>query len=162
MQNILVILLLIVGAIIAWQDFKERLISLWAILLFAIINILQFMLKKNIGSLINNAFTTLLYFTFVLGLVYLFYFLKERKFSKIIKEKVGWGDIVLFIIIGLSFSLKELIFFFTIAFILAALIGMLKKYKTVPLAGILAILFGSLNLLEASFGYQFKTLISFL
>lgn len=58
-------------------------------------------------------------------------------------EKIGWADIWICLSIGISLNIVQLILFFTGAFIISALLGLLflRKNKTVPLAGILVILY---------------------
>jgi len=130
-------------AIIAFEDFKSREISLWAIILYFIILIGNFLREKNWQILIQNIGFTLVYFGFCFLVLYLYFFIKEKKLTSIIDTKLGLADIFIFLAIGFTLDIVSLILFFTVSFSISALIGLiiLGKQKTVPLAGILVILY---------------------
>ena len=136
---ILFLFLFLCSIIVSYQDFKDRLISLWAILLYTVCCVVSVLLFQNTTSLIYNSISTLVYFAFVFCVLFLYYFVKERKFVNIIDSKIGLGDILIFIAIGLTFDIFYLIIFFTISFCIAAVVALFlaKKNETVPLAGIL-------------------------
>lgn len=138
--KIIILSLLFLGSvIISYQDFKSRLISLWAIIFYAACCIAFILKFQNIYNLLSNSISTLLYFAFVFLILFLYYFIKEKKFINIIDSKIGLGDIFIFIAIGLTLDIINLIVFFTASFFIAAIVGlfMTKQNKTVPLAGIL-------------------------
>lgn len=132
-------ILLLASCIISFQDFKSRLISVWAIILYTACCIGTVLLFGNVYSLISNSISTLLYFSFLFLVLFIFYFIKERKFTNIIDSKIGLGDLLIFIAIGLTLEMISLIVFFTISFCISAIVGLFlaRQNKTVPLAGIL-------------------------
>jgi hypothetical protein len=132
----------ITGCIIAFQDFKERLISLWLIIVYSCNCILLTQQHEGWQGLLSNVLTTVLYFGFYFLAVILFYYLKERKLNAIIDEKIGKADVILLLAIGVTMNIVELIVFSTIAFSFAAVLSLLlfKKVKTIPLGGILVLL----------------------
>lgn len=138
--NLIIFSFLLFGSIIiSYQDFKSRLISLWAIVLYACCCVACVLNFQSAYSLISNSISTLLYFAFVFLVLFIYYFIKEKKFTNIIDSKIGLGDIFIFIAIGLTLDMINLILFFTASFFIAAIVGlfMAKQNKTVPLAGIL-------------------------
>ncbi|HWY10379.1 MAG TPA: prepilin peptidase [Bacteroidia bacterium] len=139
LKVILFLFLFLCSIIVSYQDFKDRLISLWAILLYAICCIASVLLFQDTTTLISNSISTSLYFVLVFGALFLYYFIREGKFVNIIDSKIGLGDILIFIAIGLTLDLFYLIIFFTISFCIAAVVALFlaKQNKTVPLAGIL-------------------------
>ncbi|MBL7893843.1 MAG: prepilin peptidase [Bacteroidia bacterium] len=136
-------LLFFISLAIAWQDFKSRLVSVWLIIVFFAITTGNTLYSTGWLPILFNFLGTLLYFGLTFLVIYLYYFLKEKKWPKIINEKIGWADIWIFLAIGINLNIIELILFFTGAFIISALIGLLllRQNKTVPLAGILVILY---------------------
>lgn len=133
-------LLLSVGLIV-YQDFKQRLISIWALLAFGVFCCSLFLLEHSFDEWLENALFCLAYFLFCYLILHLFYFIKTRKFQNILDVKIGWGDVLLFLLIGSCISPLLLIYFFTVSFILALIFQFFfqKKHKDIALAGILAV-----------------------
>lgn len=137
------LLLIFTTLIIAWQDFKERLVSLWALLLYLLNIALYTFFSGGWWVLLENGIGALCYFGICFAVLFLYYFLKEKKIPKIVDAKIGKADLLLLLAIGLSLPLVSLILFFTIAFTLSALFAVvvLKDKRSVPLAGILALIY---------------------
>lgn len=135
------LLLFATSAAIAYQDLRTRLIHLWLIMLFTVLNVTQYLLSYNHYRLFENAVFCLLYFLFSYLVLQLFYFVKTRKFQKLADNKIGWGDILLLFAIGLGLEPVSLIYFFTGTFIASIVVQMIfsGKDKSIPLAGIAAI-----------------------
>jgi hypothetical protein len=131
--------LLVASFIISYQDFRSRLISVWSIVLYSICCISAVLLFENTYSLVSNSISTLIYFSFITLVLFVFYFIKEGRFINIIDSKIGLGDILIFIAIGLTLEIINLILFFTISFCISAIVGffLARQNKTTPLAGIL-------------------------
>lgn len=142
-ESIFIIMFAVCGFIIAGQDFKERLVSLWIILLFMAGCIASVLYLNGIYALMANIVSVCLYFGLCMGFLFLYYYLKEKTLHNIIDKKIGKADLLIFLAIGITMELPELVFFFTGSFILSVLIGFifLKQNKTIPLAGILNIVF---------------------
>jgi hypothetical protein len=149
------ILLFVTSAFIAYQDFKTRLIHVWLVLLFSIINIVQYLFSNTYYQLAENTVFCISYFLFSYLVIQLFYFIKTRKLQKITDTKIGWGDILLLFSIGLCIEPVNLIFFFTVSFIVSLMVQLLffKKDKNVPLAGMIAICYDFYLVLFTIIGY---------
>lgn len=127
---------------IAYQDFKERLISVWLIGLFAIICFSEYLIFERFSLLLENLAFVIVYFIFSYAILSLYYFLKHRRFVKIVDSKVGIGDILLVAIVGLAMNPISFVLFTTIVFSITLFIHLLFiKGDAVPLAGVLVILF---------------------
>jgi hypothetical protein len=89
-----------------------------------------------------NFISSLAYFG-LCGLgIFTYFFWKEKKIPKLIDSKLGLADIIICLTIGVSFSFISLILFFTVAFVLSAIAGLIFfRNRTIPLAGILVILY---------------------
>lgn len=146
------IVLILSGGAIIYQDLKTRLISVWLILFFTIANITHYLLLQSVYQFLENSIFCLCYFLFSYLVIVLFYFVKHKKFEKIIDRKIGWGDILIFISLGVCIEPIHFVFFFTGAFMLSIVFYylFLKSKKNVPLAG-LVISFYLLYLLIISY-----------
>jgi hypothetical protein len=136
-------LLAICGGIIAYQDFKDRMISLWLILVFTGINIAQYLLFNPFYQFLENVIFCLCYFLLCFLVLALYFFLKNREFESIIDKKIGWGDILIFLAIGFTIQPLYMIWFFTGVFIISLLfhVFLLRRKTSVPLAGFAAIIY---------------------
>lgn len=133
------IVLILSGAAIVYQDFKFRLISLWLIIVFAVANIAQYLLMHSVYQLLENTIFCLAYFLFSFLVVLIFYYIKHKKFEKIIDSKIGWGDVFIFLALGVCIEPVNLIFFFTAAFIVSISVYFLflRAKVSIPLAGLI-------------------------
>jgi hypothetical protein len=63
--------------------------------------------------------------------------MKNRKFEGIIDKKIGWGDVFIFLSVGICIEPLYMIWFFTGTFILSLVFHLffVGKEKNVPLAG---------------------------
>lgn len=136
-------LLTLVSLLIFYQDLKDRLVSLWVLLLYAGLIIAYTIYEKGIDIILQNAISTVAYFALCFGIIFLYYFIKERQFPKIMDVKLGWADVIICMSIGISLDVLLLVLFFTVSFVISAIIGIVlqSRNKTVPLAGFLVILY---------------------
>ncbi len=149
--NIVILILLLFVAI---QDFLYRKI-VWVafpllFLLFLTSGIIQIGLKPLSGFfLINIGFLVLQLF-----LITIYYSLKNKRIFNIVNTSLGIGDILFFVILALSFSPPNFIFFLIVILLAILVIYSLfltfnqVQNKHVPLAGGLAFALLLLVLLE--------------
>jgi hypothetical protein len=139
---IFLILILLSSIAITYQDFKYRLISVWVIVVFAMVSVGDYLYLNGPYQLLENGIMLLLYILLSYLSLVLFYYLKTRSFVKLIDNKIGLGDILLIMIIGLCLEPMTMIVFFTLTFFLSVVLQIaLIRNKSVPLAGIVAISF---------------------
>ena len=124
------------------SDFKERLVSIWALIAFALLG-LGFQVF-NPATAFLDLLPGLAVVLILWGSVWIIFRLRGHK--QIMDQVLGWGDVCMFVALACWFPSAYLILFFCLNFVLASLIfGVLLLTKKiprefpVPLAGILGI-----------------------
>lgn len=140
------LLLVVVFFIVFYQDNKDRFVY-W--FLYPLIGLLVFSIQ--IGSVkiflaLVNVSLNLLFVSFLLLTSYLYS--KIRLQAASFKDVFGAGDILFFIFISFSFATASFLVLFVFALFFSLLLHLLFKHKntdkTVPLAGYMALFFGSI------------------
>lgn len=134
-------IILVSATAIAYQDFTKRLISIWWILCFGAACISYFLLTHTFTELGENIIFCLIYLLLSYLILHLFYFIKTKKFQKILDHKIGWGDILLLMITGFCMPSLSMIYFFTITFIVTLIFQLFfqKEKKDIALGAMLVI-----------------------
>ena len=140
---LLEILLFISLLAIAWQDFKSRMISLWLIIVFFLLNSAVFLFQNSLKDYFTNAAFCIAYMLVSYAFIRLYYLLGGRGKEQILDEKVGWGDVVIFLMMGFSLEPVELIFFYTFTFIFSLMFYLLfmSKKRPVPLGAFVSLIY---------------------
>lgn len=138
-EVIFTLLFLICAVIISYQDFKNRLISIWAIVIYWILSISAVLILKSGEVLLSNFISAGLYFLFSFLVLVLYYYIRQKRLIAIIDSKIGLGDVLLLPAIGMTFEPLNMILFFASGFILCAVAGIFfaRKSQTIPLAGLM-------------------------
>ena len=150
MSILLTILLLAILAILAFQDFKEREISLFLLLLLAVLLMVRGIISVGLPELKREILLNWSFLFIQLFLLTTVYTIKNRGFKDFTKNYIGWGDIVFYAIIALLLPLANYVLFFIVGLITTliaafAIKHILKtKFTTIPLAGSLALQTGLL------------------
>ncbi len=131
---------------LSYQDFRYRAISWWIIPLLFV-----FLAYNNIKNfsfdIVKNNF--LLNFGFVLiqlGILYIYFSIKNRRFVNIINTYIGIGDILFFAVLTVCFSFFNYLVFQIVSFFLVAIgFGLFRLFKKdftpeIPLAGGMSLL----------------------
>jgi hypothetical protein len=136
--------LIISSGIILFQDFKERQVSLWVLLLFGVSTLSSVIYFRDVETLLYNGIGVLLYGGFIWLMLKLYLFLKFKKNKAIIDHQLGMADVLVIFFIGLTFNTIGMIFFFCFGFVLSLITFLvystLKKdtdTQSIPLAGLL-------------------------
>lgn len=136
--------LILSSAIILYQDFKERQVSLWVILIFGANAIGSVIYFRDIESLLYNGLSTILYVGFIWLMLKLYLFFKFKKNKAILNHHLGMADVLTILFIGITFNTVGLIFFFCCAFVFSLfsfiIYSLVKKNtdsESIPLAGLL-------------------------
>lgn len=144
LQSILFCGLMITSLTIAYQDFKERMVSTWLLGVYGLICTSNVLVNRDASTLIENMISVFLYLLFMGGALTLYFFIKEKRFVNILKEQLGLADVLILLFVGMTFNIEGQILFFCSGFIIALLAYVLwiaissqKKHHTIPLAGIL-------------------------
>lgn len=146
-----------INLVLIYQDFKERKVSLIALLLLLTANVFFVIYYGNLSdSLMNFVFISLI-------LLFLFLYVKIRfKNNLKLLHALGLGDIIFMLIMTLNFDLKHYLVFFNSSILFALIISLVlsdrKKNKKIPLISF----FGAVNVLFAVLSwlnvYQFFNL----
>ncbi len=151
------IILFILLLITAYQDFKWRGIH-WIIIPFLAGSFLFFSLQANtLWEVLNNAFINFCFVLLQFLLVSTWFSIKSRKPVNIFKQYTGIGDWLFFICLCLAFSPLNFILFLISALIISLLIHLAvlllskKTERTVPLAGLVAMLLLGVLIIESVF-----------
>lgn len=137
------LLLIIVFAMVLYQDFKNRLVY-W--FLYPIIGILAFAIQlynlPTIVAFFNLGFN-LLFVVIILGVS--FFYIRFRKLNFL--NSIGIGDVLFFVFISCTFSIISFLVLFVFALLFSLILHLVlnnkKNHQTVPLAGYMALFFGA-------------------
>ena len=142
-QIIYLIFLVILSSIIIYQDLKQRLVSLLLIIAYTITCVSYFLCTQHIFQLFENALFTVIYFLLCYGILHLYFYAKQKKFTNLLDEKIGWADVLIALAIGCVMPMTHFIFFVTFVYLLSILcyffISSFKK--SIPLAAVLCFSF---------------------
>jgi hypothetical protein len=142
---LLAILVCVLGVVVV-QDFKSRAISWFLIPLLFIGFIIYGLLIINPEELITYFGINFMLVAVNLLCVTLFISIKEKRFTNILKDYLGLGDVLFFLVLTVVFSPFNFIFFYLGSILLTALIyGALilfnkEKKMLIPLAGIMSLI----------------------
>ena len=143
-----IVLIISLGAI-AYQDIKERKVYLWLLLItFFLIGFLHYQQRTYIQFFI----TSLINIVIVLTIVTILFLYTKFKLKLPIKETFGLGDFLFFLILAIGFPTITFVVLFSFSLFFSLLLFLLLKrkltQKTVPLAGLQALFFVFIFLLN--------------
>jgi hypothetical protein len=138
------LLSIILLALIAIQDFKDRSIYAWIPPLLFIAFFIRSFLVQGLDLTLSMTFINSAIIILQLAFLYFYFSIKNRKLYNIVDTQIGLGDIFFFFSIAPLFSVYNFLWFFTISlfFILITYLIILNKksrYDKIPLAGILSL-----------------------
>ena len=129
---------------VAYQDFTERAISVWTLVVFLLLSFCLGSLHLDFETLIRNGLINMGFIVTQLAFIALYFSIKNRKFVNVADEYIGWGDILFFVPLAILFSTEYFMLFYVGA-LLVSLVGFLiykvlinRTVATIPLAGLLA------------------------
>lgn len=139
------IFIVLVLAVLAWQDFRTRSISWWLLPLLFIA--LGFSGQVHAGwPALGRYFAINLFFLILqLALIWSWFVLRHRRLLNIIDRQIGLGDILFLLCISLAFSTINFLFFYTASLVLVLLFTLAKRLfsstreELIPLAGAVAV-----------------------
>lgn len=138
MIHVLTVALLITAGVLVLQDWRNRLLDVWLLLVFLLLNISLYVVQNNLKDLLLNFCFTVLYVTLCTLSIKLYYYCKSGKREKLLDEKIGSGDLIVSLSIGLAIEPETQIPFFTVVLLMALAFSLLlRERKSIPLAGYL-------------------------
>ena len=140
MLVILKVVLLLCLFIIAFQDFKERNVYLWLLLIaIGLTGFLYFQQSIPQLYLIHILFNFAI-IAFIIGVLYLY---ARFKLQLPLQKTFGFGDVLFFLVLAVGFPTISFIVLFSFSLLFSLLIFVILKknlkHKTVPLAGFQAL-----------------------
>ncbi len=152
MNQIILLLLIVCLSAIAYQDFKEREVSVFLFVLAVFFGISLFYLNAYMNFLLMNAGVNIFVITIIASVLYIY---ARFKMKKNLTETIGIGDLFFFFFLALSFpTMTFLVLFSTSLFFSLFLFLILKpnlKDKTVPLAGLQSLFLGIVLVINGLF-----------
>jgi hypothetical protein len=151
-------LLLLGFCVVIYQDFSQRLISLWTIPFIFFVAL--YIATKNEAWEVSFLIFNLGFLFIQLAGVSLYFSVKHRRFINISKDYLGLGDILFFVAISPLFAPFQFCIFFigSLIFILGAAFAYQfitkKELKTIPLAGAMSGCIGGYLLLLNHYNYS--------
>lgn len=142
--NLLIGVLLITSIVIIIQDFKERKISLIAILLFGALCFTITYLYQGFDILKENSLNSFLYILLLWLSLTAIISIKNRKLTQIIDNQIGLGDVFLLFFIGITFDALSMVVFFSASFIFSLALSLIlikNNNNSSPLAAFLLIFY---------------------
>lgn len=148
LTNLFLLLLVISSIVILYQDFKERLVSLWVIVSFGILCVSSVIYFRDFQTLLFNCLSTSVYIGFTWLMLKFYLYLKFKKNKSILNELIGLADVLIILFIGLTFNGIGLVFFFCFGFIFSlvsyvcyTIINKNSTSEHIPLAGLLVVFY---------------------
>lgn len=137
MKLVLNILFILVLLGISYQDFKDRLVSIFLLLSGIILGGWIHFLNQNIWSFFTNISFNLLVIIIVFSILFLY---AKYKMKQDVFETFGQGDLLFFLLIAMSFPIVSFLMIFVFSMVFSLLIYIFiknnLKERTVPLAGL--------------------------
>jgi hypothetical protein len=149
------VILSIVLAAIIYQDFRYRAVSVyWLCGTLALTVIYSVWLNGWAAAFTNGGINLALIVVQIAG-VFLYFSLKLKKFTNIINQQLGSGDLLFYGVVAFSFSPVNFILFSLAAYIIILVVFLVLKTfgyrKNIPLAGCLAFFMLIIIILNAGF-----------
>jgi|GEM_PF-918786 len=145
MSVALLILSVVILGFIAWQDFRERAVSVWALTLLTIAQLLSGFIRSGSETLLRQSAQNALITLSLLTMVWIYDMVKNRKLINLFKNGVGTADLLLLFILGTALPTFIFVFVILIGFILALICTLVvnqvrtPREQTIPLAGYLSV-----------------------
>ncbi|MEZ4776121.1 MAG: prepilin peptidase [Bacteroidia bacterium] len=129
----------------AWQDFRYREIHILPLGLLALGGVC-YRCNEDGWGFAGDWMINLAFLATILGVVWVVY--RVRGTEKVMDVKMGWGDVIFLMILGIWFKPFWFLlfysvntFFLSVFFLIGRMTGLIPKTYPIPLAGILGITF---------------------
>jgi len=131
---------------IAFQDFKQRAVNASLFIVLALLllglNLYPGLWRDSYPQILIN----LLFLTFQLGIIKIYFRVKTGRWEKVMDKKLGWGDIAFLFCLTLYMPFLTFFIFYAFSLFLVLLVTMIRidwqnPEKGIPLAGCQALLF---------------------
>lgn len=123
------------------QDFRYRAVSWVLFPLLVTMAIIKYQLVfVEVRSLFQQVAWNMLFVAVQMGLLYLYFCIKNKKWVALTRDYLGWGDILFFLTSAFFFSFFNFLLFYLFSLFLVIVIAFLSDWtkpqgKNIPLAG---------------------------
>jgi hypothetical protein len=137
------ILLCIILSTIIYQDFRYRAVSIYWLCWILVLAVVNSVVITGWLNTITNAGINLALLAVQIAGVMLYFSLKHKKFTNIINQQLGSGDLLFYVSVAFSFSPVNFIIFSIGVYVIILVVFLVLKVfldyrKSIPLAGCLA------------------------
>ena len=137
MLNIISLLCLLA---ICFQDFRERKLYAWLIIITAILLSFTYFLKTSTTQYMVNIGLNVGIVILIIGILFLY---AKLKLKTALSNVLGLGDILFFIVIAISFPISTFVVLFSFSLLFSLVLYLVAKPslkdENVPLAGLQAL-----------------------
>jgi hypothetical protein len=134
-------IIIIILVLIAYQDYQERAVSFWVFPVLAGLFITYHFMDISMPEYLFNTVINLSFCVIQYLVLTLYFSVRHKQVIHIADKFLGWGDIVMTLVLCLVFPPLVFFLFFFVSLLVATILGIYLHYhhKTIPLAGIQAI-----------------------
>lgn len=139
----LIVLMCLVALFI--QDFKERSVSVWLLVLFGFITFIRaYLLNEEFGLLVKWVAINSLILLIEMLLLKAYFSFRQQQFVNVVDRYIGLGDIVFMFIVTVSFSTYNFVAFMLLSLMASVLISLILlsrsslKAHNIPLVSFLS------------------------
>ena len=134
-------IIIIILVLIAYQDYQERAVSFWVFPVLAGLFITYHFMDISMPEYLFNTGINLSFCVIQYLVLTLYFSFRHKQVIHIADKFLGWGDIVMALVLCLAFPPLVFFLFFFVSLLVATILGIYLHYhhKTIPLAGIQAI-----------------------
>ena len=135
------------NALVTYQDFRYRLISVWIIPALITLFVLFLWNADHFVFIKQHLLLNLSYLLILMMGIVLYSYLKFRSFTNPFDKLIGWGDILIILAFAFVFETKSFIIFITVSSILSLVLALglklLRPNKQIqfPYAGMMCLVF---------------------
>jgi hypothetical protein len=128
--------------VLLWQDIRTRSIHWAALAVLFIMLFIESIIMNRFQSAVTILLKNSLFLLLQCSILVCYYLLRRKPLKSIINVSIGLGDILMFFILTVAFSLLNFVFFYMIALVFSivawslAQVFLRLRYKSVPLAGL--------------------------
>ena len=149
---------------ICYQDFSNRSVHWFYFPLLTLAGIFYTMASlHSFRQMLYNTAINAAFLLLQIGILKLYFVVVRRSTTPLLDNKIGWGDILFLFAAGCFFSPGCFILFYVLSLLFSLVIGLAlgllrtKRYDSVPLAGLQALVLSTLLCFEVIYRHTFTT-----
>jgi len=144
--HLLYVLALLLLGVLLLQDMRERVVSVVLFPMLLICLAALALQKTSAAGMVHALPRNVLFLLLQLALLYAYFWIRQRKYTAVLGQLMGWGDVLFWLVTAVLFSPANFIFFFLSSLLFSLCLHLLFSafhtgtyHKKVPLAGLQAL-----------------------